>query len=248
MEKNDLIKAGERLDDLHRSGYMLIQNSNYFSFGMDAVLLAYFAKLNKHDKHLDLCCGNGVIPILVAARQNIASHVGIEIQKELADMARRSLIYNNLEDKIEIVHGDVNDAVKLVQNAGFDVVTANPPYIINSPESLINTSSHKAIARHEILCTLNNVCAAASWALRFGGRFYMVHRPARLADIFCSLRAHGLEPKTMMLVQSIVNDEPNIVLISSIKGGKPQLNVLPNLVVYDKNGSYTKQMNKIYYG
>jgi len=240
------LKEGERLDDLHRSNYKIIQNPCYFSFGMDAVLLASFADIHKNEKHLDICCGNGVVPILLAARHPAASFCGIEIQQELAEMAMRSVAFNGLENKISIVNGDLKNAANFFPASSFDAMTANPPYA--APGSgLENISKEMAIARHEIACTLDDVCACASKMLRFGGRFYMVHRPTRLADIIVAMRKNNLEPKTLRFVQPRTDAPPNTMLIMAAKGGKPQLNIQPPLVVYGADGKYTPEVKGIYY-
>jgi len=244
---NNLLQNGERLDDLHRNGYKIIQNPAYFAFGMDAVLLSAFAHINKDETHLDLCCGNGIVPILLAARYPSGSFSGIEIQQPLADMAARSVAYNGLPDKIRIVHGDIKQARSIFGHAAFDAVTVNPPYIAHGG-GLKNVSHEMAVARHELLCTLHDVCACAADMLRFGGRLYMVHRPERLADIVCSLREVGLEPKTLRFVQPKSDKNPNTLLIMATKGGKPQLNVYAPLIVYDEKGGYTREVYDIYYG
>ena len=244
-----ILKSGERLDDLHRNNYKIIQNPLFFSFGMDAVLLSAFAQVNKNEKHLDLCCGNGIVPILLAARfpDKNAVFCGIEIQAPLADMAARSVVYNSLGDKVSMVCGDIKDEPSAFDHAYFDVITANPPYMA-AGSGFENEGYETAVARHEILCNLDDVCAAASRLLRFGGRFYMVHRPSRLADAITSLRKFGLEPKTMRFVQPKAGSEPNTLLIMATKGGKVQLNVAPPLIIYDDDGKYTEEVFKIYYG
>jgi len=247
MSDNGLLKQGERLDDLHRNGYKIIQNPAYFAFGMDAVLLSAFTHISKGEVHLDLCCGNGIVPILLAARYPHGNFSGIEIQQPLADMAIRSVAYNGLTDRIRIVHSDIKQARGIFGHAAFDVVTANPPYIAHG-DGLENESQEMAIARHEILCTLEDVCNCAADMLRFGGRFYMVHRPDRTADIICTLRKAGLEPKTLRFVQPKEGSNPNTLLIMATKGGRPQLNVGTPLVVYDEKGNYTREVYDIYYG
>jgi len=247
MSNSSLLKQGERLDDLHRNGYKIIQNPAYFSFGMDAVLLSAFVHINKGDVHLDLCCGNGIVPILLAARYPHGCFSGIEIQQPLADMAMRSVAYNGLDDKIRITHGNIKQARSFFGHAAFDVVSVNPPYIVHGG-GLENESREMAIARHEILCTLDDVCVCAADMLRFGGRLYMVHRPDRLADIICSLRKAGLEPKALRFVHPKADSTPNTLLIMATKGGKPQLNVSLPLVIYDEKGNYTREVYDIYYG
>jgi len=238
------LKDGERLDDLHRNNYKIIQNPQYFTFGMDAVLLSAFAKIRPNESHMDLCCGNGIIPILLEAKYPGGTYAGVEIQDELSDMAARSVALNGLADKISIHNMDIRNLDDFGRN--FDVVTANPPYLA-AHTGFENESYDRAIARHEILCTLDDVIRAAAKLLRFGGRFYMVHRPGRFADIICTLRKHSLEPKTLRLVQPKVNADPNTLLIAAAKGGKPHLDLKQPLVIYDDKGQYTDEVHRMYY-
>jgi len=245
MTKTTLLE-NERLDDLHRCGYMIIQNTQGFCFGIDSVLLTGFAEVKKGDKLLDLCTGNGVIPILLAAKSEAAHLSGIEIQSESVDMAKRSVEYNKLSGRVNIINGDVKEIESHIKPGSFDVVSANPPYI-EAGGGIIGDYSPKAIARHELYLNLDDVIKAAAYALKFRGRFYMVHRPSRLADIFCALRKYKLEPKSMRLVQPYENKAPNLLLIEATLGGGKELKVLPALVVYDKDGNYTKECRDIYY-
>lgn len=240
------IKENERVDDLHRNGYSIIQNTDSFCFGCDAVLLSGFAKAKKGEKVMDLGTGTGVIPILMEAKSNAASFTAIEIQKDIADMAFRSVKINNLQNKINILNKDIKNICEDFKAASFDVVTSNPPYM-NNGGGFVSSSNPKAVSRHEILCSLDDVAKGASWLLKFGGRFYMVHRPNRLADIICSLRKYSLEPKHIRLVQPYADKEPNIVLIEALKNGKPFLKILPNLIMYNPDGSYTDEVKSIYY-
>lgn len=206
------LKQDERLDDLERNGYKIIQNPNKFCFGMDAVLLSGFANVKKGEKVLDMGTGTGIIPILLEAKTDGKHFTGLEIQEESADMARRSVAYNHLEDKIDIVTGDIKTASELFPLAGFDVITSNPPYMTNA-HGIKNPEAPKAIARHEVLCTLDDLAREASRLLRPGGRFYLIHRPFRLVEIFQTLTAYKLEPKRMKLVYPFVDKEPNMVKI-----------------------------------
>ncbi len=240
------INPNERVDDLHRNGYMLIQDPERFCFGVDAVLLAGFAKMKRGEVALDMCTGTGVIPILMEAKTEGDSFVGVEIQEESAEMAQRSIRLNHLEDRIFIRQGDIKDLDKMFKLGSFDVVTCNPPYMPNGG-GLLNEYTPKAIARHEILCTLEDVLNMSDKMLRVGGRLYMVHRPSRLADIFTYARAYHLEPKKIRFVHPYVEKEPTLVLIEFIKGGKPMLKVEPPLIIYLINGEYTAEVRDIYY-
>lgn len=240
------INPNERVDDLHRNGYLLIQDPERFCFGVDAVLLVGFAKMKQNEIALDMCTGTGVIPILMEAKTDGEQFVGVEIQEESAEMAQRSVLLNNLENKIFIQQGDIKELDKMYRLGSFDVVTCNPPYMPNGG-GLLNEYTPKAVARHEILCTLEDVLSMAEKMLRVGGRMYMVHRPSRLADIFCLARQYHLEPKRMRFVHPYVEKEPTLVLVELIKGGKPMLKVEPPLIIYLINGEYTAEVRDIYY-
>ena len=239
------LKEGERLDDLHRNGFQIIQNKEKFCFGMDAVLLSGFAKVKEGEKVLDIGTGTGIIPILLAAKTPGQHFTGLEIQPESADMARRSVALNHLEEKISIVEGDVREADQLFSAASFDVITSNPPYMTGS-HGLVNPDMPKAIARHEICCTLEDLVSQTEKLLRPGGRFFMVHRPFRLAEIMTVLTAHHLEPKRMRLVYPFVDKEPNMVLLECIRGGKPRITVEKPLIVYKEPGVYQDEIYTIY--
>ena len=239
------LKEGERLDDLHRNGFQIIQNKEKFCFGMDAVLLSGFAKVKEGEKVLDIGTGTGIIPILLAAKTPGKHFTGLEIQPESADMARRSVALNHLEEKISIVEGDVREADQLFAAASFDVITSNPPYMTGS-HGLVNPDMPKAIARHEICCTLEDLVSQTEKLLRPGGRFFMVHRPFRLAEIMTVLTAHHLEPKRMRLVYPFVDKEPNMVLLECIRGGKPRITVEKPLIVYKEPGVYQDEIYTIY--
>lgn len=236
---------GERLDDLERNGYKIIQNNKTFCFGMDAVLLSGFAHVKPGEKALDLGTGTGIIPILLKAKTKGEHFTGLEIQEASVDMARRSVLYNHLEDQISIVQGDIKEAHTLFDAASFDVITSNPPYMTGN-HGLVNPDMPKAIARHEILCTLDDVIGQASKLLRPGGRFYMVHRPFRMAEIMTKMTAHRLEPKRMRLVYPFADKEPNMVLIEGLKGGKPRITVEKPLIVYKEPGVYTDEIYDVY--
>ena len=239
------IKENERIDDLQRNGYRIIQDSDRFCFGMDAVLLSGFATAKKGDKVLDLGTGTGIIPILMEAKTEAEHLTGLEIQPESADMALRSVALNDLKDKISIVTGDIKEAKNLFPKASFQVITSNPPYMIGQ-HGLVNPHGEKAIARHEILCTLEDVVENAAALLVPGGHFYMVHRPFRLAEIMVVLTKYHLEPKRMQLVYPYIDKEPNMVLIEAVRGGKSRMQVEKPLIVYEKPGVYTKEIYEVY--
>ena len=240
-----LLKDNERIDDLQRNGYRIIQDPDRFCFGMDAVLLSGFASAKKGDKVLDMGTGTGIIPILMEAKTEAEHLTGLEIQPESADMALRSVKLNGLEDKISIVTGDIKEAKNLFPKASFQVITSNPPYMIGQ-HGLVNPHSEKAIARHEVLCTLEDVIENAAALLVPGGHFYMVHRPFRLAEIMTTLVKYRLEPKRMQLVYPYIDKEPNMVLIEAARGGKSRLQVEKPLIVYEKLGVYTSEIYDVY--
>lgn len=242
---NSLLRENERLDELQRNGYCIIQNPEKFCFGMDAVLLSGFAKAKQGSRVLDLGTGTGIIPILMEAKTQAEHLTGLEIQEESADMARRSVAINGLEEKINIVIGDIKEAGQIFGGASFDVVTCNPPYMIGE-HGITNLDAPKAIARHEILCTLEDVVSQAAKVLRPGGNFYMVHRPFRLSEIMVLLVKYKLEPKRMRFVHPFVDKEPNMVLIEANRGGKSRMTVEKPLIVYQKQGVYTDEIYEVY--
>ncbi|HIR13015.1 MAG TPA: tRNA1(Val) (adenine(37)-N6)-methyltransferase [Candidatus Choladousia intestinavium] len=239
------LKEGERVDNLHRDGFRIIQNEKLFCFGMDAVLLTGFAKVREGENVLDLGTGTGIIPILLAAKTKGESFSGLEISEKSVDMAVRSVALNGIEDRVSIVQGDIKKAGELFAPASFDVVTSNPPYMTES-HGLVNQDLDKAAARHEIFCTLEDVVSAAARLLKAGGRFYMVHRPFRLAEIIRALSEHRLEPKRMRLVYPYADREPNMVLIEAVRGGRPRMTVEKPLIVYQAPGEYTREVLEIY--
>ena len=239
------LKEGERVDNLHRDGFRIIQNEKLFCFGMDAVLLTGFAKVREGENVLDLGTGTGIIPILLAAKTKGESFSGLEISEKSVDMAVRSVALNGIEDRVSIVQGDIKKAGELFAPASFDVVTSNPPYMTEN-HGLVNQDLEKAAARHEIFCTLEDVVSAAARLLKAGGRFYMVHRPFRLAEIIRALSEHRLEPKRMRLVYPYADREPNMVLIEAVRGGRPRMTVEKPLIVYQAPGEYTREVLKIY--
>lgn len=235
----------ERLDDLQLGGLKIIQDTRGFCYGIDAVLLADFAKAAPSSATLDLCSGNGIVALLLAGKTMANKIVGLEIQSDAAQLAKRSIALNHLEERVRMVCGDVKDAVRLFGKASFDVVTCNPPYMSGGC-GLTNAADAKAIARHEILCTLEDVISAACQLLRPGGRLYMVHRPERLVDLLYLMRSFGLEPKRLRLVHPSAHRRANLVLVEGIRQGGRELKMLPPLYVYGEDGEYTEEIYRIY--
>ncbi len=235
----------ERIDDLQCNGYRIIQDTDGFCFGMDAVLLANYAvpSINDRTKLLDLCSGTGIVPLLIAAKTACSELTGIEVQSDVAEMAERSVKLNNQEHRMKIIQGDLRDIKDMGIDSSVNVVTCNPPYM---NAGLRNTTDRKLISRHEVMCTLADVCRAAAFTLKSNGKFFMVHRPNRLVDIFYELRQVHLEPKRMRLVYPYENSESNMVLLESVKGGKTQLIVEKPLIVYKDKNIYSDEILRIY--
>lgn len=242
---NSLLRPGERLDELNRNNLMIIQDPSRFCFGMDAVLLSGFATAHEGERCIDLGTGNGIIPILMSAKTEGEHFTGLEIQHDNVDIATRSVLYNGLQDRIDIVEGDLCRSSELFGKATFDVVTCNPPYMLGN-HGLVNPDSAKALARHEIACTFEDVAREAASLLRPGGRFYLVHRPFRLAELLVTLHEHRLEPKRMKLVHPFIDKEPNMVLLECSRGGKPRMTVEAPLIVYKEPGVYTDEIYSVY--
>lgn len=239
------LKENERIDELQRNGYKIIQDPDRFCFGMDAVLLTGFANARETDKLLDLGTGTGIIPILMEAKYHCQHLTGLEIQAESADMARRSVELNDLGSRITITDGDIKEADSLFPAASFDVITCNPPYMIGM-HGIRNPEGPKAIARHEVLCTFEDVTRVSAKLLKPGGHFFLVHRPFRLAEIITTLVKYKLEPKRMQLVYPYADKEPNMVLLEAVRGGKPRMTVEKPLIVYKEPGVYMTEIYDIY--
>lgn len=237
------MRDNEIIDDL-QNGYYIIQRNDGFKFGIDAVLLADFAKCSAK-KAIDLCTGTGIIPILLAAKTNISHIDAVEIQPEFADMADRSVKYNKLEDRIFIHECDLKNAPKKFGKSSYDLVTVNPPYM-KTGSGKLNEGDSKTIARHEVLCNLEDVIRVSSELLIPQGKFFMVHRPLRLVDIFHYMRKYRIEPKKIRFVAPKPGKEPNLVLIYGLKSGNPELKTMPTLYVYDNDGNYSKEIDEIY--
>ena len=239
------LMENERLDDLQRNGLKIIQKTDGFCFGMDAVLLSGFASVKPGERALDLGTGTGIIPLLLSAKTKGDHFTGLEIQTEIMKMAQRSVALNGLEKKIDIIQGDIKEASRIFGAASFDVVTTNPPYM-NDSHGLKNPTEVKAISRHEVLCTLEDVVREGTKALKPGGRFYMVHRPHRLAEIITVMRQYKLEPKRMKFVHPFADKDANMVLIEAVRGGGAWLKLEPPVIVYKEPGVYTDEIYEIY--
>ncbi|MGE5483426.1 MAG: tRNA1(Val) (adenine(37)-N6)-methyltransferase [Ignavibacteriales bacterium] len=239
------LREGERLDDLARSGLKIIQSRSAYSFGLDSVLLAHFVRAGRGDLVVDLGAGNGVIAILLSALTPASRIVGIEIQPELAGMAKRSVSLNGLSDRVEIVEGNLLQAHSIVGRECVDVVVSNPPYMRDGSGAQ-NPNPSLAVARHEIACTLEDVVRVASVLLKNGGRLSVVHRTERLDDVVVAMRSLGVEPKRLLMVHPKPGAAPGLFLMEGIKCGRPGLSTMPPLYVYDENGGYSEAMRGIY--
>jgi len=240
-----MIKENEQIDDLQLKGLKLIQDRTLFCFGMDAVLLSSFAKIKDKSSVIDLGTGNGILPILLYGKYKASKLVGIEIVKKNVDIAKRNVILNKAEEVIEIINEDIKNLKIIFERGSFDYVITNPPYKKRN-SGLINTSEEKAIAKHEIKCTLEDVISATAYLLKDLGAMYMVNRPERLADSIELMRKYKIEPKVIKFVQPYSNKKPNLFLVSGIKYGKDFLNVESNLIIREQNGEYTKEVLDLY--
>ncbi|MBZ9632837.1 tRNA1(Val) (adenine(37)-N6)-methyltransferase [Clostridium sp. FP1] len=241
----EFLRNDETLDDLNLKGIQVIQKKDDFRFGVDAVLLANFAKVRKNAKVVDLCSGTGIIPFILAGKTYASDLIGVELQEEFVEMANRSIKLNKLEDKMKFICGDLKDIALIKSIPKVDIVTVNPPYKLQN-SGLINLNDKNAIARHEICCTLEDVIIAIRILLRDSGRVYMVHRPDRLVDILCTMRKHRIEPKRIRMVHPSVNKAPNIVLIEGQRDGGTFLKWETPLYVHSEDGGYTQEIIDMY--
>lgn len=240
-----LVKDDETLDDLQIGNIYVIQKKDAFRFGVDAVLLANYSKIKNNSTVVDLCSGTGIIPFILAGKTKAKSITGLEIQEEIVEMACRSVTYNNLEDKVNFVQGDLKSLEVLSKLPKADIVTVNPPYKLEK-SGIINSDDKNAIARHEICCNLEDVIKASKFILKDNGKLFMVHRPERMADIFYLMRKYKIEPKNVRLVYPNIKKAPNIVLIEGCKGGGAFLKWEVPLYVYNEDGTYTDEIERIY--
>lgn len=247
MNTNEIkyVKEDENIDDLQLKGLNLIQKKDGFKFGIDAVLLSDFAQVKKKHRVMDLCTGTGIVPFLIYGKYEPQCVYGLEIQEDMVEMAKRSVELNSLQGKVEFVRGDLKDIENLKKLDRFDVVTVNPPYKLNN-SGILNPLDKLAIARHEILCNLEDVIAASRVLLKDNGRMFIVHRPERLADIFTLMRKYKIEPKRVKMIHPKMGKAPNIVLVEGQRDGGAYLKWEAPLYVYDENGKYTKEIDKIY--
>ena len=239
-----MIRNDECLDDL-QNGLFIIQKQNGFKFGIDAVLLSDFAKDTRSRNTLDLCTGTGIVPLLLSVKTDTPRICGLEIQSEIAQMAKRSVEYNKIGKRVEIVEGDLKNSVEIYGRCSFDKITCNPPYM-KKGTAVRNEIDTKSISRHEVMCTLDDIMRVSRELLVSKGRFFMIHRPSRLADILCAMRKYRVEPKRIRFIHPEVNKAPNLVLVEGMKDGGEELKFLPPLYVYNEDGTYTEEIDIIY--
>lgn len=241
-----VLKENERIDDLEINDFKIIQNNEGFCFGIDSVLLSDFAKNIKHNTIImDLGTGTGIIPTLLCAKTKLKKVIGVEIQEEVYEMARRSIELNNLKDKFEIINETILNLNKKYEKNTFDVVITNPPYKKKN-SGILNENDKKIISRHEVTASLDDFIKVAKDMLKDKGEFYMVHRPDRLVDILSIMRNYKIEPKLLRFVFSEKDQPPKLILIKGIKNAKPFLKIEKNLYIYDENKNYTEEIKKIY--
>ncbi|EHT8094018.1 tRNA1(Val) (adenine(37)-N6)-methyltransferase [Staphylococcus pseudintermedius] len=241
-----MLQPGERLDYLIREDLRIIQNDAVFSFSTDALLLGHFTEVRKRDCILDMCAGNGVIPLLLSDKGNNVI-TGVEIQPQLVNMAVRSVQYNHLEDRITMVEMDINALIQAYSPAQFDLITCNPPYFKANQTNQHQLEAHK-IARHEIYCTLDDCLRVSNHLLKEGGRVVMVHRAERMLDLFESMRHYRIEPKRLHMIFSKPGKAAQTIVVEGRKGGRQGLDIAPPFYIYDEQGDYTPEMKEIYYG
>ncbi|MEG0830423.1 MAG: tRNA1(Val) (adenine(37)-N6)-methyltransferase [Anaerovoracaceae bacterium] len=239
-----MILPGERIDKIGFGNLRLIQKPEDFCYGVDAVILADFASQKKANHIVDLGTGTGIVPHILSHKTDAKKIYGVEVQEDTYLRAKRNQEINGLKDRISFVLANVKDSLP-IEDGWADVVTTNPPYMINQG-GITNKTQAKTIARHEALATLEDFVACGTRLLKTGGHFYLVHRPSRLVDIFTTCRKHRLEPKEIRFVSSKLGETPNIVLVHCVKNGGKELKFLPTLYVYKENGEYTEEINVIY--
>ncbi|MBI5975569.1 tRNA1(Val) (adenine(37)-N6)-methyltransferase [Staphylococcus canis] len=242
----DNIQTHERVDCLIKENLKIIQNDAYFAFSTDALLLGHFTEVRKRDRILDMCTGNGIIPLLLSGKGS-NEITGVEVQAELVDMARRSIALNHLDSRIKIEHMDINAIPQRFKPAQFDLITCNPPYFKMNQVNQHQLEAHK-IARHEVLCTLDDCFRVASHALKEGGRMVMVHRAERMLDVFESMRHYRIEPKSLYMIYSKQGKEAQTIVVEGRKGGRQGLKIAPPFYIYDQDHEYTDEMRRVYYG
>lgn len=238
-----MLRENERIDIVPGTNHKIIQNKNSFSYGTDAIFLSNIVKAK--GKIIDLGTGSGIIPLRLVDKKYVDKIYGIEIQEEVAQVAKRSVELNDLQDKIEILNMDLKKLDQRFKKDTIDIVTCNPPYM-KKGDALVNKEDNFAISRHEILCNLEDILEISAYLLKPLGKLYLVHRPNRLVDIFTTMRKYKIEPKWIRFVQPKIHKKPNLILIEGVKHGKIDLKFHDPLIVYKEDGQYTDEIHEIY--
>lgn len=226
--------------------YYIVQNTDMFNFSLDSVLLPNFATINTNVKNiLDIGCGNAPIPLILSTKTN-ANIIGVEIQKEVYELALKSVRINNLESRIKIINGDINEIYDSFETETFDIITCNPPFFKVSDGSNFNDSDYKTIARHEIKLNLDQIFKISKKLLKNNGNIVMVHRPERLVDIIISMKKYNMEPKRIQFVYPKKDKDANILLIEGKKNGRPGIKIEPPIYTHDENGEYSMQVKNFF--
>lgn len=245
MQPTTDILPNESVEDLQLKGLRLIQKKEGFRFGTDAVLLADFAKKVSSKKTLDLCTGTGIVPILLAGKTKTLEIHGLEIQAEIAQMAKRSVTLNSLDERVKITEGDLKNALEYYAKSEFDLITCNPPYM-KSGSAILNKTDNKIISRHEVMCTLDDIVKISAKLLKPMGHFVVVHRPNRLVDLLFGMRENSIEPKTIRFVHPSAGKPPILFLVDGMKGANRDIKILEPLILYDEMGNESEELKKIY--
>lgn len=234
-------------DLLNFNNIKIYQNTDWFNFSLDSVLLADFVKVNNKMKVIDFCTGNAPIPLILSTKTK-SNIIGVELQKEVFDLANKSIKYNNLENQITIINEDVRNLNKIYETDSFDLITCNPPYFKMEENANINENKIKAIARHELYLNLDDVFSCAKKLLKNNGKIAIVHRTDRLVDIICLMRKYNIEPKRIKFIYPFFDSKSNLVMIEGAKNGNPGLILEENIIVHEKNGTYKKEILAIFNG
>lgn len=244
MGKEDLVLRGETLEEVIPGQLFIIQNDRFFKFGIDSVLLANLVEVRKGEEVLDLGTGSGIIPLLLAYKKEPSRVLGLEYQKEVAEMAQRSVLYNGLEGIIEIKNMDLRESPGVLK-PGFDLIISNPPYL-KKGDGKMSSNRHKAIARHELFCTLEDIFRTARSLIRYRGRLALVYRTERLMELMVLAGEYGIIPKELRFIHSRRDVDAKLVFFLGVRGGNPGLRVLPPLYIYNQQGEYTQEVRALY--
>ena len=224
----------------------IYQNDEGFTFSLDSVLLANFVKINKRDKKIiDFCTGNAPVPLILSTKTK-DKIIGIEIQKDVSELAMKSIAINNLSQRIKIINDDVKNVSNLYESDSFDIITCNPPYFKTTEDGYFNVNKSKMLARHEICLSLEDIFKHARKILKNGKKIAIVHRVDRFVDIIVTMKKYNIEPKRVRFCYPKVGKEANIVLIEGVKNGKTGLKILPNLIIHNADGTYTDEVKNMF--